>query len=375
MIPSGMSWLIAYGLYIVDEANIESHGYGYEPETTLGNQPKWLEAHMSRTRRMVERDKNHPSIIIWSLGNEAGNGVNFYATYDWIKKRDPSRPVQYERALLDGTPTSSSRCTHPIDRIEEYARTTRSDPLFLCEYAHAMGNSVGNLQDYWDTFEKYDALQGGFIWDWVDQGFLKKNDERRRVFRLRRGLWRPQAALSRQLRLQRSRSAGSASQSAFVGGQEGLSEYQVEPMDWRTGMDLAKTPIRITNKFAFTDLNKYALRLACGRVDGSSPSKGIFPKSIRARREQEVMPLSLPAIEAEPGGEYFLTVSAQTRQAAVGLEIGHVVAWDQMKLPISLPSTVPTWHSCPLFARRRRRKSDGSRANVLDGLRFARRAP
>ena len=164
-----------YGLYVVDEANIESHGMGFHPDRTLANKPEWKKAHMERTIRMVERDKNHPSIIIWSLGNEAGDGVNFESTYAWIKKRDPSRPVQYEPAGLKPHTDIVCPMYKQIQHLEEYLSRGLDDrPLILCEYAHAMGNSVGNLQDYWDYFEKHRELQGGFIWDWVDQGLLRK---------------------------------------------------------------------------------------------------------------------------------------------------------------------------------------------------------
>ncbi len=161
-----------YGLYVIDEANIESHGMGYGRES-LAKDPRWKAAHLHRIRRMVERDKNHPSIIIWSLGNEAGNGVNFEACYDWIKQRDPSRPVQYERAELADNTDIYCPMYAPIEHILEYASKPQRRPLIQCEYAHAMGNSVGNLQDYWDAIEGHPYLQGGFIWDWVDQGLLE----------------------------------------------------------------------------------------------------------------------------------------------------------------------------------------------------------
>jgi beta-galactosidase len=162
-----------FGIYLIDEANIESHGMGYGPES-LGKDPNWQKAHLDRTTRMVERDKNHPSVVIWSMGNEAGDGVNFEAMSAWIKNRDPSRPVHYERAEL--RPHTDIYCPMyaPIQRIVQYASTPQDRPLILCEYAHAMGNSVGNLQDYWDAIEKYEHLQGGFIWDWVDQGLRKR---------------------------------------------------------------------------------------------------------------------------------------------------------------------------------------------------------
>ena len=166
-----------YGIYLIDEANIESHGMGYRPDRTLGNRPQWIDAHLDRTKRMVERDKNHPSVITWSLGNEAGNGVCFYATYDWIKQRDTTRPVQYERAQLDYNTDIYCPMYPRIGRLQKYAETHHDRPLIMCEYAHAMGNSTGNFKDYWDVIRHYDNLQGGFIWDWVDQGLVKKTKD------------------------------------------------------------------------------------------------------------------------------------------------------------------------------------------------------
>jgi len=172
-----------YGLYLVDETNIESHGMGYG-ERSLAKNPAWGKAHLERTKRMVERDKNHPSVIIWSLGNEAGNGINFYTDYRWIKKRDPSRPIQYERvqqgwgtkATFDWNTDILVPMYPSFQSLKVYA--DRFDkPVIMCEYAHSMGNSTGNLQDYWDVIESKPSLQGGFIWDWVDQGLVKKTSD------------------------------------------------------------------------------------------------------------------------------------------------------------------------------------------------------
>ncbi len=164
-----------YGLYIIDEANIESHGMGYGPES-LAKQPEWKDAHMARQIAMVERDKNHPCVIIWSLGNEAGDGPNFEATSAWTKQRDPSRPIHYEQA--GQKPHTDIVCPMyaTIDWLTRYAEKEQTRPLILCEYEHAMGNSMGNMHDYWVTIEKYKHLQGGSIWDWVDQGLRKTPD-------------------------------------------------------------------------------------------------------------------------------------------------------------------------------------------------------
>ncbi|MDE1324894.1 beta-galactosidase [Vibrio aestuarianus] len=176
-----------YGLYVCDEANIETHGM--QPMNRLSSDPQWAHAYMSRYTQMVMRDKNHPSIIIWSLGNESGHGSNHNAMYAWSKNYDPSRPVQYEGG---GSNTTATDIIAPMyarvntviedEAVPKWAikkwvsLPNETRPLILCEYAHAMGNSLGSFNDYWDAFRDYPRLQGGFIWDWVDQG-LSQWDE------------------------------------------------------------------------------------------------------------------------------------------------------------------------------------------------------
>ncbi len=148
---------------------------GYHPDRTLGNDPRFMTAHLARIESMLERDKNHPSVIIWSMGNEAGDGVNFDTCYNWIKQRDPSRPVHYERAELRWNTDIYCPMYPDIEYLAEYASKPQERPLIMCEYAHGMGNSTGNLQEYWDVIESHPQLQGGSIWDWVDQGYEKKD--------------------------------------------------------------------------------------------------------------------------------------------------------------------------------------------------------
>ncbi len=184
-----------YGIYVVDEANIESHGMYYGKES-LAKHPNWKKAHVNRIERMVLRDRNHPSVVIWSMGNEAGNGINFYDGYKKIKELDKTkRPVMHERAykvvyegglyknhvskLLDmDWNTDIIAPMYPsVEELKFIGENKTDRPYISCEYAHAMGNSTGNFQDYWDVIERYDNLQGGFIWDWVDQGLLKTNEK------------------------------------------------------------------------------------------------------------------------------------------------------------------------------------------------------
>lgn len=177
-----------YGLYVVDEANIETHGM--VPMNRLSDDPAWLPAFSARVSRMLQSNRNHPSIIIWSLGNESGGGGNHEAMYHWLKRNDPSRPVQYEGGGADST-TTDIICpmyarverdqlipTVPKWGIKKWiSMPGEQRPLILCEYAHAMGNSLGNFADYWQAFRDYPRLQGGFIWDWADQAISKTFDD------------------------------------------------------------------------------------------------------------------------------------------------------------------------------------------------------
>lgn len=166
-----------YGIYVVAEANIESHGMGYGEET-LAKNPAYKKAHMERNQRNVQRNFNHPSIIFWSLGNEAGYGPNFTDAYEWIKKEDPSRAVQYEQARADGMTDIFCPMYYGYDGMQKYAeKSDITKPLIQCEYAHAMGNSLGGFKEYWDLIRKYPSLQGGFIWDFVDQAVRTKGKD------------------------------------------------------------------------------------------------------------------------------------------------------------------------------------------------------
>ena len=173
-----------YGIYVYDEANIESHGmyYNLSRGGTLGNNPEWLKPHMDRTINMYERNKNHPSVAIWSLGNEAGNGYNFYQTYLWLKEREVkgmNRPVNYERALWEWNTDMYVPQYPSAAWLEEIGKKGSDRPIAPSEYSHAMGNSNGNLAAQWRAIYKYPNLQGGYIWDWVDQGILEKDENGR----------------------------------------------------------------------------------------------------------------------------------------------------------------------------------------------------
>lgn len=177
--PNDSYWLDLcdkFGLYVIDEANIESHPLAIDETTQIGNEMSWLPAHISRTQRMFYRDRNHPSIYSWSLGNEAGEGEIFRTTYNWFKEKDSTRIVQYEPAGKEDYTDLYCPMYPKPEYLINHAESQSDKPSIMIEYCHAMGNSVGNLQDYWDIIEKHPNLQGGYIWDWVDQSLEYKDE-------------------------------------------------------------------------------------------------------------------------------------------------------------------------------------------------------
>ena len=169
-----------YGLYLVAEANVESHGMMYG-DSPLSKNESYALAHLERNQRNVQCYYNHPAVIFWSLGNEGGSGPNYDAAYDWIKAEDPMRPVQYEQSGQDGKTDIFCPMYYGYEGFEWYSKNDNPRPLIQCEYSHTMGNSAGGFKEYWDLVRKYPKYQGGFIWDWADQGILKKNNERART--------------------------------------------------------------------------------------------------------------------------------------------------------------------------------------------------
>ncbi|MDW7759027.1 MAG: glycoside hydrolase family 2 TIM barrel-domain containing protein [Acidobacteriota bacterium] len=314
-----------YGLYLVDEANIESHGMGYG-EKSPAKDPSWKDAHLFRIRNMYERDKNQPSVIIWSMGNEAGNGVNFHAAYDYLKGVDPTRPVQYERALLE--PNTDIYCPMyaRIEALEKYALTSPSRPLILCEYAHAMGNSVGNLQDYWDVIEKYDALQGGFIWDWVDQGLLSETPEGEKFWAYG-GDFGPEDVPS----------DGNFCINGIVNPDRGIKPalHKVKKVYQHIAF-LPENPsaghFAIRNKYAFIDLSDFQFEWEL-TGDGRTISAGMLSDVSAPPGGSVSVDVPYPDFEPEPGTEYFLNLRARLKETRGLIEAGWIAAEDQFELP------------------------------------------
>lgn len=185
--PNNYAWYelcTEFGLYMVDEANIESHGMMFHKDETLANYPDWEVPFMQRMSRMIARDRNYSAIVTWSMGNESGYGKHFETLYDYTKKIAPTRPVQYEGGGYNSKSDIYCPMYARIWRLRQHVNQRDARPMILCEYAHAMGNSAGNFQDYWDLIYKYDQLQGGFIWDWVDQTFAIKDENQRNIWLL-----------------------------------------------------------------------------------------------------------------------------------------------------------------------------------------------
>jgi beta-galactosidase len=315
-----------YGLYLIDETNIETH----ELWSKLTLDPDWRDAFVDRAKKMVERDKNHPSVIIWSLGNEAGYGDNHEAMAAWIREYDPSRPIHYEST----DPGYSSEPSHfdiianmypSVEFMVELTEKNPDRPVIICEYAHAMGNSVGNLQDYWDAIESYPQLQGAFIWDWVDQGLRQKTEKGTEYFAYGgdfgeevtdgnfciNGLVFPDRTVQPEL---------------F----EVKKVYQyvkIEPVDLKTGS------VRIVNKYDFLNLYFSELKWQIS-ADGKILQQGSDGRMNIPPKESKVVSLPYQLPDPTPGIEYWLNLSFTLAENTNWADAGHEIAWEQFALPV-----------------------------------------
>ena len=314
-----------YGLFLIDEANVESHGMGYGKES-LAKDPVWKDAHLFRTRNMFERDKNQPSVIIWSLGNEAGNGVNFEATYAYLKSVDASRPVQYEQAGNGANTDIMCPMYATIQDMENYAKNKPAKPYVQCEYAHSMGNSTGNLQDYWDVIEKYPSLQGGFIWDWVDQGILTKDAQGTKFW-----------AYGGDLGSDTLPTDGNFCCNGLI-----HPDRTVKPTVTEVGKvyqhigfkasNLVKGEVEILNKYSFTNLSEYTFNWEV-MADGQVLKSGEISDLELAPNTNKKVQLDLN-VDVQPATEYFLNISAKLKNAKGILPAGTKLAYEQFQLPL-----------------------------------------
>ncbi len=321
-----------YGIFVVDEANIESHALGYpwqsyfDEETNPSYNPKWTDAMLDRHISLVERDKNHPSVITWSLGNESADGPHFVNGYNWIKGRDNTRPVQYEQAGLKAHTDIYCPMYPSIKHMKDYANKADADrPYIMCEYAHAMGNSSGNFQEYFDIIRSSKHMQGGFIWDWVDQGLLTKDENGNEYW-----------AYGGDFGTQNYPNDDNFCINGLVNPDRtphpGLAEVKKVYQDIRfAAADLKNGEITVENHFAVTNLDKYDFKWVL-KCDGKIVAEGAIPTLNIAPGTSKTVKLDIPAYNPEEG-EYYLDIYAYTRNATEMIPAGHEVAREQWALP------------------------------------------
>ena len=320
------------GLYVYDEANIESHGmyYNLSKGGSLGNNPEWLKPHMDRTINMYERNKNHPSIAIWSLGNEAGNGYNFYNTYLYLKNKETgpmgmNRPVNYERALWEWNTDMYVPQYPDVAWYEEIGRKGSDRPIVPSEYSHAMGNSNGNLAAQWDAIYKYPNLQGGYIWDWVDQGLLQK-DENGREYWAYGGDFGVNAPSDGNFLCN-----GIVAPNRTPHPSMAEVKYAHQNVGFRA-VDLAAGKFMVKNRFYFTGLKKYQINYAV-KANGKVVRKGKTFLDIEPQGEKELN-VNVAGLQAKPGTEYFVNFWVTTTEPEILIPVGHEIASEQFRLPI-----------------------------------------
>jgi len=320
-----------YGLYLCAEANLETHGYGYGPES-LSNVKEAEAAHVDRNVANVENFKNHASVVMWSLGNEAGSGPNFLAALKAVKALDTSRPVHYERfGIGDGNPADVdsqmyAHWTH-VERIAQDPKLTK--PYYMCEYAHAMNNSMGSIGEYNDVFDAYPSVMGGAIWEWQDQGLWNRRDPKRVYLAYGGGFGEV------------------PNDHYFI--HKGVVFHDRSPKPHYPEMkkayqwiavaeeDLAAGKVKIRNKYAFLSLDGFDGAWSI-TADGEELADGRLPKLSLAPGAEQSVTIPLPKIRATPGAEYFLRVAFTLAKDTPWAEAGHEVAWQQFKLPVGAPA-------------------------------------
>ena len=319
-----------YGLYVVDEANIETHGMGAEWQGNFDKRkhpayrPEWAAAHMDRIHRLIERDKNHPSVIIWSMGNECGNGPVFHDAYKWMKARDTTRPVQFEQAGEDWNTDIVCPMYPNVRDMKSYAAdASKTRPYIMCEYSHAMGNSNGNFQEYWDIIRSSKHMQGGFIWDWVDQG-IKTKDVNGSTF------W----AYGGDLGSYHVHNDENFNSNGLIAANRTVHPglYEVKKVYQNiifSGTEASRGKFTVENGFDFTNLDQYDFAWEL-TSNGKVVKQGTFQVSLAPHQKKEIS-LNLPMFKAQEGTEFFLNVYAYTRNESPAIPAHHEIAREQFK--------------------------------------------
>lgn len=320
-----------YGLYVMDEADLECHGYGATGSNRLSDDPEWEAAYVDRMMRMVERDKNHPSVIIWSLGNESGFGPNPRAMADWTRKADPTRPIHYDRDVNAEVVDFYSAMYKPVEACIEMAKEEGyAKPVILCEYAHAMGNGPGGLKEYWEAFYEYPRLQGGFVWEFADHGLRQMTEDGQEWFAYGGDFGdKPNDGnfvIDGLVFPDRQPSPG------MIEYKKVLEPVKVDPVDLATG------EVEITNRYDFLCLSHLHAAWHV-EVDGTVVESGSLDlPHIGAGEAQKVtVPYKYPALP-KAGAEYWLNLSFTLAGDTTWAPRGHEVAFAQFRLPVATPS-------------------------------------
>jgi len=325
-----------YGLYVYDEANIESHGmyYSLSKGGSLGNNPEWLTPHMYRTENMYERDKNFPCVTFWSLGNEAGNGYNFYQTYLYLKDKEKTlmnRPVNYERALWEWNTDMFVPQYPSAEWLEEIGQKGSDRPVAPSEYSHAMGNSSGNLWDQWQAIYKYPNLQGGFIWDWVDQGILQK-DKNGREFWAYGGDFGVNTPSDGNFLCNGIVNPDRNPHPAMAEVKYAYSNVAFDKVDATKGL------FRIINRFYFTSLKDYAVNYTI-KANGKTIKSGTISVDLAPQESKEIT-VPVAGLKPQAGVEYFVNFTVSTLRTEGLIPAGHQIAADQFILPLTMDKKV-----------------------------------
>ena len=321
-----------YGFYVVDEANIETHGMGSVPyfKDTIPHpayRPEWYAAHVDRITRLVERDKNHACVIGWSLGNECGNGKVFHDEYKRLKAYDPDRFVQFEQAWEDWNTDVVCPMYPSFGRMKEYRNSGKTRPYIMCEYAHAQGNSNGNIKDLWEVIYDSPNMQGGFIWDFMDQGFKTQTEDGRTY-------WTYNGKMGSRRWLEDKKTELNTGTDGLISanGVPKPQAYEVKKVYQYIHFkaeDLSDGKISVRNLYDFTDLSAYDFRWQLVK-NGVPADSGRFEVRLKPHASKEVK-LSLPEIPAD-GNEYYLNLYAYTREATELVPAGFEVAREQLKI-------------------------------------------
>jgi beta-galactosidase len=334
-----------YGIYVINEANIESHGM-VKQNNSLAGKPEWLAAHLNRTVRMVERDKNHPSVCFWSLGNEAGDGSNFEATYAWIKQRDNSRPVQYEKAKKEPHTDVIGEMYASIEALEKYSKEPQTRPFIMIEYAHAKGNSTGGLWDYWrPIYDGQPYVQGGSIWDWADQALAQPQNRpnREQVWPVKpwdKRFWAIGGDIGPEDVIEDGNSSCDGLVSADRNPHPGLLEVKHVYQYIRCKpLDLAKRIFELKNWYDFTNLKEIAKIEWQLTGDGKTVQAGEMAAPDLAPYATTKLSIPINSFTPAPGVEYFIEIRFLLKESTSWATAGHELAWDQFKLPDAVPAS------------------------------------